>query len=80
MGHNCTQLAPCIERKQDRGLESKKCCEEAPVLDPLPGDLLYGWIFFRLIIQPIAAPAAIPAANAIAMVSIGCRCKGIFVL
>jgi hypothetical protein len=76
MGHNCTQLAPCIERKQDPGLESKKCYEEAPVLDPLPGDLLYGWIFFRLIIQPIAAPAA----NTTAMVSIGYRCKRLFVL
>jgi hypothetical protein len=32
-------------------------------LDPLPVDYLYGWIRFRLINQPIIAPADLPPEN-----------------
>ena len=49
-------------------------------MDPLPVHCLYGWIRFRLINQPIVAPAAMPAARVIPTVSNGCRSKRLFVL
>ena len=43
------------------------------MVNHLPGGLLYRWIFFRLMIQPIVAPTAMPAANVTATVSSECR-------
>src|ERR1035437_9747351 len=45
------------------------------VLGHFPGDSLYGWICFRLITQPIAAPTA----NVTATVSSRCRCMRLLV-
>jgi hypothetical protein len=41
---------------------------------------LYDWLCLRFIIQPIAVPAATPAAKVTATASIGFRCKRFFVL
>ena len=61
-------------RRQDDGVAQPR------LLVTIPGYSLCFCDFPRFIIQPITVPVAMPAANAIAAVSNGCRSKRLFVL
>ena len=69
----CRRRPPGGRRQVDRIAQPR-------LLETIPDYSLCFCDFPRFIIQPIAVPAAMPAANVIATVSNGCRCKRLFVL